>query len=170
MQVKEYLTAFALLFIIGFTAGCGEDGITNNPFDDPSLKPSPEDTLQNHLLLEPTSIEGLHQAVFKPVCANSGCHDGTFEPHFSTIESTYNTLVNHPATKTDLSATPITQRVVPGNADMSMLVFRLTGDLSNSSGRMPLEVDPDSDWDEKREEYISNIRTWINNGAPNVLD
>ena len=33
---------------------------------------------------DPTSIAGLHQLIFAPTCANSGCHDGTFEPDFRT--------------------------------------------------------------------------------------
>ena len=36
-----------------------------------------------------------------PTCANSGCHDGTFEPDFRTVGSSWNTLVNHPVIAND---------------------------------------------------------------------
>ena len=43
--------------------------------------------------IDATTIVGLHRDVFLPTCANSGCHDGLFEPDFRTIESSYNSLV-----------------------------------------------------------------------------
>ena len=163
-----YLAGILAILVIG-AASCGEDEPPFNPFDDPTLQPPPEDTTDTGIVLDPTSLAGLHQTIFKPVCANSGCHDGSFEPEFRTIESSYNTLVNHDALKLDISTT-ITKRVVPGNPDQSMLMYRLTQFLPNSSGIMPLQVEPDSDWNEKKDEYINNIRTWILNGAPDEFE
>jgi hypothetical protein len=118
--------------------------------------------------LDPTSIEGLHEAIFKPTCANSGCHDGTFEPDYRTIQSTYNNLVLHPVTKnTDDNA--FEYRVKPFDAAKSMLHYRLTENLGGNSGIMPLVLEPGSDWPQKRQEHIGNIIKWINKGAPDMF-
>ncbi|MGB1317595.1 MAG: hypothetical protein ACPG5W_05290, partial [Flavobacteriales bacterium] len=87
-----------LLFIL---SGCTPD--VENPFDDPNNFP-PDDTtgIEN---IDPASFVGLHQNIFKPTCANSGCHDGTFEPDFRTIESSYNTLVFHDVVKNNPAGT-----------------------------------------------------------------
>jgi len=113
---------------------------------------------------DPESIAGLHKNIFKPTCANSGCHDGNFEPDFRSITSTYNTLVNQPVIKND-ELNPFTSRVTPGNATTSMILKRLTEDLNNNSGIMPLVTEPGSDWKLKKDEYINNIKKWIENGA-----
>ncbi|HKK88890.1 MAG TPA: hypothetical protein VJ917_08570, partial [Saprospiraceae bacterium] len=59
-------------------------------------------------------------------------------------------------------------RVVPNDADASVLMARLLFDIDGQSGIMPLES-LDSDWEENKEKYIQDIRTWINEGAPDVL-
>ena len=138
-----------------------EKELQTNPFDDVT-NPNGEDEMP--IELEATSLPGLHQNIFKPTCANSGCHDGTFEPDFRTLESTYNTLVNHPVIKND-PANSFSFRIVPGNVDASQLVARVTYDIDNNSGVMPLALEPDSDYTEKKEEYIQNIKDWIAAGA-----
>ena len=65
-----------------------------------------------------------------PHCANSGCHDGSFEPDFRTIESSYNTLVYQPVIKNNPDGN-YQFRVKAGNIDESVLYARL---LSNSDG------------------------------------
>lgn len=110
----------------------------------------------------------LHAKVFAPTCANSGCHDGSFEPHFSTVSASYNTLVNHPVISND-AAFSFSYRVVPGNRDASMLFERMVNEIPNTSGMMPLAVDAGSDWNEKREEYLAAISAWINAGAPDMF-
>lgn len=109
----------------------------------------------------------LHQQILGPTCANSGCHDGTFEPDFRTVGSSWNTLVNHPVIANDASMT-FNRRVVPGNVSASFLHERLTVEIPNTSGMMPLEVDEESDYDERREEYIAAISAWIEAGAPDI--
>lgn len=109
----------------------------------------------------------IHQQVFAPTCANSGCHDGTFEPDFRTVGSSWNTLVNHPVIAND-AAMSFSRRVVPGNVSASFLHERLTTEIPNTSGMMPLVVDEDSDFEERREEYIAAIAAWIAAGAPDV--
>lgn len=155
-------TIFVMLLLV-LVQACGKDDLPPNPFDNDN----PNDTT-NTVYLEPTSIEGLHQNIFKPTCANSGCHDGTFEPDFRTIESTYYSLVYHDIIKQN-PTNPLDYRVLPGNANQSMLIERLTVDLGGNSGTMPLVIEPGSDWNDKKVEYIQNIRDWVNDGAKDVF-
>lgn len=155
----------ALLFaVLCAWPGCRPDAPTN-PYDD---LPPPLDLGG---LPVPPLPEGnfawLHQQVFAPTCANSGCHDGTFEPDFRTVGSSWNTLVNHPVTAND-AAMSFSRRVEPGNVEASFLHERLTTEIPNTSGMMPLEVDDESDYDARREEYIAAIVQWINAGAPDI--
>lgn len=136
-----------------------------NPYD--QLEPPAE---QIDLAVPPLPEDNfawLHQQVFAPTCANSGCHDGTFEPDFRTVGSSWNTLVNHPVIAND-AAMSFSRRVVPGNVGASFLHERLTAEIPNTSGMMPLEVDEESDYNERRDEYIEAIATWIAAGAPDV--
>tara|TARA_B110000285_G_scaffold230399_1_gene296934 strand:+ start:120 stop:1064 length:945 start_codon:yes stop_codon:yes gene_type:complete len=113
------------------------------------------------------SFAWLHDRIFQPTCANSGCHDGSFEPDYRTIGSTWNTLVWHPVISNDASGS-FTYRVVPGNSSESLLIERLTEFIPNTSGTMPLVVDADSDWNQYQEEYIAALETWIEAGAADV--
>jgi len=136
-----------------------------NPFDDPDLQPPEE--VEFVETLDPNGFAYLHKYVFKATCSNSGCHDGAFEPDFRTLYSSYNTLVYQPVVQND-SLYSFNYRVEPGNANLSVLHERLTIDMAHSSGIMPLEVNPGSDWYQKRSTYIQNITNWINNGAKDI--
>ncbi|MBL7943687.1 MAG: hypothetical protein JNM00_13020 [Flavobacteriales bacterium] len=116
--------------------------------------------------LEEGSFPWLQEKVFRPTCANSGCHDGTFEPEFRSISSSYNSLVNHPVIANDPGQT-FEYRVVPNNADASWLHERLTVFVENTSGMMPLSTSG-SDWEENGDMYIQKITEWINNGAKDM--
>lgn len=109
----------------------------------------------------------LHQRVFRPVCANSGCHDGTFEPEFRSIGSAYNSLVLAPVIANDPGET-FTYRVVPGDPAASFLHERLTVFVPNTSGMMPLETDG-PDWPENHVQYIDAITSWIQSGAKDMF-
>ncbi len=159
------------IVILLFMAGClallitGCDKAPDNPFDNQGgTDPTDPEPIPADL----GTIEGLHARIFAPTCANSGCHDGTFEPDFRTIESTYNTLVYHPIIKNDPMGS-YQYRVVPGNPDASVLMARLTYDIDNNSGLMPLVVDPGAEWNTKSEEFIQALRTWIQNGAKDIF-
>lgn len=154
---------FLLLFTFLILSACQKDD--DDPFGNVNGE-NPNEMMPP--VLDPTSIEGLHQNIFRPTCANSGCHDGTFEPDFRTVESTYNTLVNHPVIKND-PQNSFEFRVVPNNVAASQLVARITYDIDGNSGIMPLTVEPDSDYPAMREEYMQNIRDWIAAGAQNVF-
>lgn len=142
---------------------CKKDSV-ENPYSDipPVVIQQPD--LEN---LEPGNFAWLHAKIFLPTCANSGCHDGTFEPEFRSINSAYNTLVNHPVIANDLENSYF-YRVVPGNVNASLLYRRLTSALPNSSGIMPLSLSDGSDWPANETSYISHIQQWILNGAKDM--
>jgi hypothetical protein len=159
------LLSYSLIILLAISiTSCKDDN--KNPYDDSSLQPPPPPNPDDNL--EPGSFPYLHAKVFKPTCANSGCHDGTFEPDFRTVHSAYNSLVYQPIIKNDVNGT-YTYRVMPYNADMSVLKNRLTVDIDGISGIMPLSVDPQSDWDTKKTEYIQDIINWINSGAKDMF-
>lgn len=162
MKQLKLIAKLLLLLLLTLTA-CKEDPPAN-PFDvvDPI---EPTDTVI--VTLDPVSIEGLHNNIFGKTCANSGCHDGTFEPDFRTIEGTYNTLVYQPIIKNDLQGS-FEYRVLPGDVDASQLIARLTYDIDGTSGVMPLVVEPGSDWESNRATYIQNVKDWIQAGAKDL--
>lgn len=145
--------------------GCKPSEPPPNPYDnvDPGDPPPPPPPPP-----DPASFVGLHQNIFKPTCANSGCHDGTFEPDFRTIESSYNTLVLHPIVKNN-PAGSYQYRVLPGDPARSVLWNRLTEDIDGRSGIMPLATDPGSDWNAKKAEYLGHVRAWIEGGARDMF-
>ncbi|MEM6345346.1 MAG: hypothetical protein AAF927_15750 [Bacteroidota bacterium] len=162
--MRYFIPASLVALLIGFAACQPEPYV--NPFEG---NQDPQDSLIAPIeQLEPNSIEGIHARVFRPTCANSGCHDGTFEPDFRTVEAAYNTLVWHPVIKND-PAGSYTYRVKPGNSAASVLWNRLNQDIDGQSGIMPLQTDPGSDWEEKKADYLANIKAWIDGGAKDVF-
>ncbi len=163
MNQSKYILPLFFLCLLAFSA-CKEEAPIN-PFDNIENPngPAPED-----VVLDPTSIAGLHANLFKKTCANSGCHDGTFEPDYRSIESTYNTLVYQPIIKNNLAGT-YEYRVLPGNVEASQLVARLITDIDGSSGIMPLVIEPDSDWEQEKETLIQDVKDWIAAGAKDLL-
>jgi len=110
----------------------------------------------------------LHQRIFRPTCAASGCHDGSFEPEFRTISGAYNSLVQHPVIAND-PAHSFEFRVVPGDVNASFLHERLTTFVPNTSGIMPLGVAVGSDWPANDDAYIAAITQWIQTGAKDMF-
>ncbi len=159
------LTYILLAFISIFNTSCKKDSgaDTNNPYD--SWKVTTRGEVMPDLKIDPNTIQGLHKNIFKPTCANSGCHDGNFEPDFRSIESSYNSLINRSATNTDPQNAQFLKRVVPGDPDASMLLHRILTYIQGSQGQMPLTTDPGSDWPTKKLQYIQNITNWIKDGA-----
>jgi hypothetical protein len=164
-KLKFGIPIFFILITLLLQNSCKKDEKIN-PYDLLENKPPPDPV--NNYNPDPASFAGLHKFIFDPVCANSGCHDGTFEPDFRTPESTYNTLVLRPIIKNNPSGS-FTYRVVPGDPDGSVLLNRLTTDIDGQSGIMPLSVDPGSVWEQNKATYISTIRTWIANGAKDLF-
>lgn len=161
MNSLKPLFLFSLLFML---LACKEDELVN-PYETEELE---QGVLPPDLSALPSdNFAWIHQKIFLPTCANSGCHDGSFEPHFSSISSSYATLVNHAVISND-AAFSFDYRVLPGSSAASLLYERLTNEIPNSSGMMPLVVDADSDWNDRRDEYLQAIRNWIDNGAPDI--
>ena len=158
---------YIFIIISLFFQACKKDGEIN-PYDNPNLN-SNEDIDTNYFS-DATTFQALHNNIFIPTCANSGCHDGAFEPDFRTIESSYNTLVYHPVIKND-NVNTYEFRVKPSNSDKSVLYKRLIEDIDGISGIMPLsaEYNPEHYWLDHKEEYIQNIKDWIDNGAKDMF-
>ena len=157
-----------IFIVISFVfQACKKDGEIN-PYDNPNLN-SPEDTTTNYFP-DASAFQALHNNIFIPTCANSGCHDGAFEPDFRTIESSYNTLVYQPVIKNDNGNT-YEFRVKPSNSDKSILYKRLIEDIDGISGIMPLSAEYNTEhyWFDHKEEYIQNIKDWIDNGAKDMF-
>ncbi len=162
---KKVAFILPMIVVISFALfSCKKKELTN-PYaglthvvynDNPSVDELPEG-----------SFAWLHAKIFRPTCANSGCHDGTFEPEFRGIGSAYSSLVNHP-TIANTPGNTFQYRVKPGDANASFLHERLTTFVPFSSGMMPLVTDPGSDWPANRDSYISKITDWINSGAKDI--
>ena len=173
MQKSLYIIIIALVF-----NACKKDGEIN-PYDDPSLD-SPQSNDTNYFN-DLVSFAALQNNIFAPTCANSGCHDGgMFPPDFRTIESSYSTLVYQPVIKN--SPTESYQyRVKPGESEKSVLYARLLADASGTSTFDPnsqvmpidasIEYDPNQShtWHGVKDQYIPNIKEWIDNGAKDIF-
>ena len=162
--MKKHQSILGALFLLLALCTCKKKD-TANPYDSidrtvPNYNPTPAS-------LPEGSFAWLHANVFKPTCANSGCHDGTFEPEFRTMASAYNSLVRQPTISND-SAQSFSVRVLPGDANGSWLHERLINFVPNTSGIMPLVTEPSSDWPAKKTMYIQKITDWINAGAPDM--
>jgi hypothetical protein len=153
-----------LCFVVVAVLSCKKDSV-ENPYDSiirvENDNPSVDD-------LPIGNFAWLHGKIFKPTCANAGCHDGTFEPEFNSIASSYNSLVNHPVISNDETFS-FTYRVTPGNASTSLLHERMTVFIPNTSGVMPLETDDDSDYPANEAFYIEQIVLWIEGGAQDMF-
>jgi hypothetical protein len=157
--------SFYIFIIIALVfQACKKDGEIN-PYDNPNLN-FPEDTTTNYFP-DPTTFQALHNNIFGPTCANSGCHDGSFEPDFRTIESSYNTLVYQPVIKND-SVNPYEFRVKPNDAEKSVLYRRLIEPFPNDTDDV-MPIYADTAWYNHKDEYIKNIKDWIDDGAKDMF-
>jgi len=107
------------------------------------------------------SIVGIHTYILAQSCAVPSCHDGSFEPDFRTVQSTYSTLVLHPVVK-NTPTFDFDYRVIPYDVENSWFYERTVTDDS-ILGRMPLYSPP------LAEGALANIRNWINAGAPDMF-
>ena len=179
----------SILFIfVLFTACKKDEAAPVNPYDlvDYGLDDGSLDTL------DPNGIVAIHKEILLPKCSTPGCHDGTFEPDFRTVMSSYTTLVYHPIIKND----PDSQfffRVIPYDTTNSVLQKRLNWQtFANTNDRMPQDnigtglpqedLDRISAWilngAKDPEEYVSHMPNlqpyanwvWMIEGAPNIFD
>ena len=139
---------------------CTEDDFPINPYDgiDYGNTTLVIDTVSS------TSFVKLHRDVLGPSCNVMGCHDGSFEPDFRTVESAYNTLVYHTIIKNNL-AEDFTYRVVPGDTALSVLHERLTNCcFVNTNDRMP----QDNIGNALPEADLDAVTAWILEGAKDI--
>ena len=139
---------------------CTEDDFPVNPYDgiDYGNTTLVIDTVSS------TSFVKLHRDVLGPSCNVMGCHDGSFEPDFRTVESAYNTLVYHTIIKNNL-AEDFTYRVVPGDTGLSVLHERLTNCcFVNTNDRMP----QDNIGNSLPEADLDAVTAWILEGAKDI--
>ena len=108
------------------------------------------------ILANPAFGANIQEIFDRRGCAASGCHvSGGFGPMTLTSGSSYGNLVNVVS-----AGEPPIIRVVPNDADNSYLVIKVSG-TQTFGGRMPLGLGALDNID------MTNIRNWINNGAPN---
>ncbi len=139
---------------------CTEDDLPINPYDNVDYT---DNTIVVDTLSE-TSFVRLHKEVLAPSCNVLGCHDGTFEPDFRTVESSYNTMVYHPIIKNNLAET-FTYRVVPNDTLNSVLHERLTNCcFVNTDDRMP----QDNIGNSLSQEDLDVVSNWIMSGAKDI--
>ena len=139
---------------------CTEDDFPINPYDgiDYGNTTLVIDTVSS------TSFVKLHRDVLGPSCNVMGCHDGSFEPDFRTVQSSYNTLVYHTIIKNNL-AEDFTYRVVPGDTGLSVLHERLTNCcFANTNDRMP----QDNIGNALPETDLDAVAAWILEGAKDI--
>ena len=139
---------------------CTEDDFPINPYDgiDYGNSTLVIDTVSS------TSFVKLHRDVLGPSCNVMGCHEGSFEPDFRTVESAYNTLVYHTIIKNNL-AEDFTYRVVPGDTGLSVLHERLTNCcFVNTNDRMP----QDNIGNALPEADLDAVTAWILDGAKDI--
>lgn len=115
-------------------------------------------------LLYQADFYKIYTEIFKPSCAVSGCHDGSFEPNFTSIQSSYFTLVWHTIIKNNREE-KYQYRVVPGDTSMSVLYKRITDCcFVDQHDRMPFY-----DKEGLSAEHIHLIADWIKNGAKDIF-
>ena len=105
----------------------------------------------------------LQKNIFEKSCALSTCHDGSFEPDFRTLQSSYATTVYHPIVKNNKSQ-KYKYRILPFKPDESVLYKRITTCcFVNTNDRMPFTVG-----DTLSEAEIQLVYEWIKEGARNL--
>ena len=160
---KSVVVIFTFLTFIVITFSCKKeivDGATkalpDNPYSHISYPPNITPPT-----IDSNSFVGIHKYIFQARCAMPGCHDGTFEPDFRTVQSAYSTLVLQPVVKNN-TAHSFVYRVKPYDVAMSWLHERI---VTNDAvlGRMPI-------YDSMLpQQQITQISNWINSGAPDMF-
>lgn len=153
-------------FIVCLSISCTKESVTTSPNAYDKSKKPPDDTT-GQFTVDSSSFQFLYYNVFSITCANSGCHDGNFQPDFRTMYSSYNTLVRHSVIQND-AQNSFKFRVEPYNVEKSVLHERLTAFMPNSSGIMPLSIDSGSSWLTDSSTFKKLIFDWIKRGAPDA--
>ncbi|HRH66072.1 MAG TPA: hypothetical protein PLU53_07230 [Bacteroidia bacterium] len=156
MKTKDTFILFIAFIAFSTAWSCKNDTEPVNPYD--SIDHSSNTTTP--VPPDPNSIAGLYKNIFSVKCANPGCHDGTFEPDFRTVESSYATLVYQNVNKLTLDSTHFySYRVIPNNVSDSWLIERLT---TSTTEYMP------SNGIRLSASDIDHVKNWINAGCPDI--
>ncbi len=154
MRIKELFYCFIAVWLL-CALSCKETETPENPYD--SIDYPTTNNNPNPIEPDPNTITGLHKNIFFPKCANPGCHDGTFEPDYRTIQSTFSTLVYQEVNLTTVDNIKFfNYRVIPGDTGNSFLFERITTSTPQFMPSNGVRL-PQSD--------IDHIKTWIQNGA-----
>jgi hypothetical protein len=155
----KYFYVLALLAgsTLLFLGSCSKDEeAPENPYDSVNYDTDTTTTQTP----DPYSITGLHKNIFSPKCNVPGCHDGTFEPDFRTIQSSYSTLVYQRVNKVTVNnIDSFSFRVIPFDTTNSFIHERIT---TPTSDYMP------SNGNRLSQTQIQQINTWIMNGAKDI--
>lgn len=155
VKTTGILSLFLLSILLALVS-CSKEETPENPYD--SVNNNQNNNPDS--IPDPSSITGLHQNIFFPKCAVPGCHDGTFEPDFRTVQSSFSTLLYMTVNKKTLDSAKIfTYRVIPNDPGNSFLMERLT---TTTSEYMP------SNSVRLSSTEITQVRNWINNGCPDA--
>ena len=146
--------------ILALVISCYKKPTVDNPFDDVDYLN--QNTISND---DKYSLSNIHHKILQPKCGTPGCHDGSFEPDFSTLMSTYSTLVYHPIVKNN-AQNSFKYRVIPFNPEESVLYERITNCcFVNNNDRMP----QDNIGRSLPAEDIAVIKKWITDGAKDFM-
>lgn len=148
MRTPVGLVLFGSVMIM---TACGDDPMT----------PLPEEPSIREIKAVPTFRADIDEIIQRRGCSSSSCHSR--DPVGAQAMLWLNTnpgnnyamLVN-----ADAWSEPAFKRVLPGDAENSYLVIKLEG-RQLVGLQMPLDADPLDEID------LTNIKNWINNGAPN---
>ena len=157
MRTHRLRVAVALLVsAIGSTA-CDEGGSPAGP--SPSPSPSPSPTLEPTFSSIAAQIFSSGDANGRSACTN--CHTNAGQANAGGLNlvtsAAHAELVNVPSV-----TNPGRVRVVPGDPDNSLLIWKLEGRPGTLGARMPFDGPPFL-----TESQIQVIRQWIARGAPN---
>ena len=106
-------------------------------------------------------FDDIQRTIFNVSCISAPCHSSTSQQGNLVLEEgvSYGYLVGV-APFNDVARAMGLERVVPGNADMSFLLIKLTNPGPGEGSPMPLGMPPLSAAD------IEKVRAWILSGAP----
>ncbi len=108
-----------------------------------------------------SSFDDIQRTIFDVSCVSAPCHSSTSQQGDLVLEDgiSYGALVGVTPNNAAAAAAGL-ERVVPGDADTSFLLVKLTGPGVGEGSRMPLGAPPLSQAD------IEKVRSWILQGAP----
>ena len=160
-------TIFLFIGFVIIIFACQKDSVTETNLDLPDPPFNPFDTIDYDETMVPqtpvdsNSFLGIHTYILSSRCNQPACHDGTFEPDYRTVQSSYSTLVYHSVIK-NFPTNPVPYRVTPGDPEQSMLYRRITEHNPPNFERMPSSGNPLPD------NLVNLIKNWIEDGAKDI--